>query len=121
MTNLQIIIGKTVEDKLYFRILIEGGRILLTSREYVHTEKCMNDIYTIQQYHDFVITEDFVSTYGYQYTLLTEEGRLIGTSQNYMTMHSMRSDVNIIRKHIAKAEVIDTSPLIRFFRPVRIK
>ena len=121
MADLQIIIGKTVEDKLYFRILIEGGRILLTSREYAHIEKCMNDIYAIQQYHNFVITEDFVNTYGYQCSLLNVEGRLIGTSQYYMTMHSMRSDINIIRKHLTKAEVIDTSPLIRFFRPVRIK
>ena len=121
MTDLQIIIGKTVEDKLYFSVLIEDGRILLTSREYAHTEKCRNDIYTIQQYRDFVITEDFVNTYGYQFTVLTAEGRLIGTSQYYMTMFSMRSDINKIGKHIAKAEVIDTSPLIRFFRPVRIK
>ena len=121
MTDLQIIIGKTVEDKLYFRVLTEGGRVLLTSKEYVHTKKCMHDIYAIQQYHDFVITEDLMNTHGYQYTLSNVEGRVLGTSQYYMTMHAMRSDINTINEHLVRAEVIDTSPLIRFFRPVRIK
>lgn len=121
MTPLQIIIGKTVEDKLYFRVLIDGGRVLLTSRDYVHIEKCMNEIYTLQQYEGYVITEDFSENHGYQYTIMTREGRLIGTGLYYATRQSMRNDIHLLKLHIAKAEVIDTSPLIRFFRPVRIK
>ena len=66
-------------------------------------------------------TEDLMNTHGYQYTLSNVEGRVLGTSQYYMTMHAMRSDINTINEHLVRAEVIDTSPLIRFFRPVRIK
>jgi hypothetical protein len=121
VTDLQIIIGKTVEDKLYFRVLTEGGRILFTSRDYGHIEKCMNEIYAIQTYKYFVITEDFVKNHGYQYALLTEEGRVIGTSRYYSSAHGMRYDISIFTKHVGKAEVIDTSALITFFRPVRIK
>jgi len=116
VTDLQIIIGKTVDDKLYFRVLIEGGRILFTSRDYGEIEKCMNEIYAVQQYKYFAITEDFVKNHGYQYTLLTEAGRVIGTSRYYLSEHGMRNDISIFTKYVAKAEVIDTSALIRFFR-----
>jgi hypothetical protein len=33
----------------------------------------------------------------------------------------MKRDIELLKKSIGKAEVIDTSALVRFFRPVRIK
>lgn len=121
MTDLLIIIGKTVDDKFYFRIRIEGGRILLTSREYVQLEKCINEIYGIQQYPEFALVKEFVKGYGYQYMLIGSWGRMVATSPFYTYSFEMQMDMNILKKSIDKAVVVDKSSAIRFFRPVRIK
>ena len=121
MNDLNIIIGKTVDDKFYFRLRLEGGRILLTSREYVCIEKCMNEIYGIQQYPDFEFVEEFVHGYGYQYTLIGSWGRMVAISPFYTYLTQMRNDMNGVKKLVGKATVIDKTPLVRFFRPVRIQ
>ena len=121
MKDILIIIGKTVDDKFYFRICIEGGPILLTSREYVHIERCMNEIYGIQQYPDFVLAEEFIKDKGHQYTLIGSWGRMVGVSPFYTYLYEMRDDMIMLKKLIGKAAVIDNSSMIRYFRPVRIK
>ena len=121
MTDLLIIIGKTVDDKFYFRIRIEGGRVLLTSREYNQLEKCINEIYGIQQYTEFALVEEFVKGTGYQYTLIGSWGRMVASSPFYTYSYEMQVDMTILKKCIGNATVIDKSSTIRFFRPVRIK
>ena len=120
MTQLVIVIGKTVDDKYYFRIRIDGSRILLTSREFVRIEKCMKEIYGIQQYDDFVIVEEYDRNNGHRYTLINTWQKELGESPYYTYLHEMKRDVELMRKLLRKAEVIDNSSLVRFFRPVRI-
>lgn len=121
MTQLEIVIGKTVDDKYYFRIRIEDGRILLTSREFVHIEKCMNEIYGLQQYFDFQVIEDHEKNNGHKYTLIGAWGRIVGDSPYYTYTFEMKKDIALLRNSLPKADVIDNSALIRFFRQVRIK
>ena len=121
MTQLVIVIGKTVDDKYYFRIRIEDGRILLTSREFAYVEKCMNEIYGIQQYSDFEMIEEHDRDNGHRYTLIGAWGKMIGESPYYTYSFDMKNDMQLLRKLLRKAEVIDKSATIRFFRPVRIK
>jgi uncharacterized protein YegP (UPF0339 family) len=121
VTELIIVIGKTVDDKYYFRVRIDNGRILLTSREYLHIEKCMNEIYGLQQYKDFEMIEEYHRDNGHRYTLLGSWGRMVGESAYYNYLYEMKNDMELLKKWIAKAAVIDRSSLVRFFRPVRIK
>lgn len=121
MTELIIIIGKTVDDKFYFRVRIDGGRILLTSVEYMHAEKCMNKIYSLQQYNDFEIVEESDMDNGHRYTLIDSWGRISGVSPFYHYLYEMKNDIALLKNHVGKAPVIDNSTLVRFFRPVRIK
>ena len=121
VTELQIIIGKTIDEKYYFRIRNVNGRILLTSREYVHLGKCMNEIYGIQHYMDFELHEEFVRDNGYRYTLIGSWGRMVGESQFYTYSYEMHNDMSMLKQMIRRASVIDNSSTVRFFRPVRIK
>jgi hypothetical protein len=121
VTELTIVIGKTVDDKYYFRVRNNDGRLLLTSRDYQHIEKCMNEVYHIQQYRDFAVAEEFNRDNGHQYTITGKEGRMVGESPFYTYLYDMKRDMELLKKSINKAQVIDTSALVRFFRPVRIK
>ena len=121
MTDLQIIIGKTIDAKFYFRIRNESGRILLTSREYFHFERCMNEIYGIQRYQDFELHEELDKDNGYQYTLIGAWGRMVGKSQFYTYSYEMQNDISILKKKILTACVTDKSSMVRFFRHVKIK
>jgi uncharacterized protein YegP (UPF0339 family) len=121
VTELIIVIGKTVDDKYYFRVRTEEGRILLTSKDYQHIEKCMNDVYSIQQYADFALAEEFSRDNGHHYTIVTKGGRMAGYSPFYIYLYEMKRDMQLLKRSIGKAEVIDTSALVRFFRPVKIK
>lgn len=121
MTELIIVIGKTVDDKYYFRVRIDNGRILLTSREYPDIEKCMNEIYRAQQYRDFQMIEDYDRDNGHKYTLIGTWGNMVGESPYYTYLYDMKNDMALLKKMIGKAAVIDNSALIRFFRPARIK
>ena len=119
MANLSIIIGKTVEEKLYFRVRNESGRILLTSREYTHLEKCINEIYAIQTYPNFEFEKDKTNN-GYHYTIIASWGRAVGVSPEYHHRTDMERDMQLLKAGIGRAEVVDHSSVIRFFRPVRI-
>jgi uncharacterized protein YegP (UPF0339 family) len=121
VTELIIVIGKTVDDKYYFRVRIDNGRVLFTSREYVHIEKCMNEIYGVQQYRDFEMIEEYDCDNGHKYTLIGTWGRMVGESPYYTYLYEMRNDMALLKKMIGKTAVVDSSALIRFFRPVRIK
>jgi uncharacterized protein YegP (UPF0339 family) len=121
VTQLLIVIGKTVDNKYYFRIRTDDGRILLTSREFVHIEKCMNEIYGIQQYSDFETVEQNDRYNGHRYTLIGAWGRMVGESPFYNYSYEMKKDIDLVKKLLHKAEVIDNSASIRFFRPVKIK
>jgi uncharacterized protein YegP (UPF0339 family) len=121
VTELQIIIGKTIDEKYYFRIRNVNGRILLTSREYVHLGKCMNEIYGIQHYMDFELHEEFVRDNGYRYTLIGSWGRMVGESQFYTYSYEMHNDMSMLKQMIRRASIIDNCSTVRFFRPVRIK
>jgi uncharacterized protein YegP (UPF0339 family) len=121
VNQLVIVIGKTVDEKYYFRVRIDNGRILLTSREYRHIESCLNAIYEIQQYSDCECVEERATDNGHQYTLTGAWGKMIGESPVYQRAHEMKKDMDIVKKMIGRAEVIDNSALIRFFRPIRIK
>jgi len=110
-----------VDDKYYFRVRTDNGKILLTSREFVHADKCMNEVYGIQQYSDFEMVKHHDAINGNQYTLVDPSGRMVGESPFYTYLHEMKNDMDLMRKFVRKAEVIDNSALIRFFRPVRIK
>lgn len=121
MTQLAIVIGKTVDDKYYFRIRIDDRRILLTSREFMCVEKCLNEIYGLQQYSDFEMVEEYSLNNGHKYTLIGAWGRMVGESPYYDYSHEMKKDMHLLRMYIRRADVIDNSALVRFFRPVRIK
>jgi hypothetical protein len=121
LTQLVIVIGKTLDGKYYFRIRIDGGRILLTSREFMRIEKCMNEIYGIQQYSTFEMVQDYNRDNGHRYTLIGAWGKMVGESTFYTYLYDMKYDMDLLKKLLCKAEVIDNSALIRFFRPVRIK
>jgi uncharacterized protein YegP (UPF0339 family) len=121
VTELTIVIGKTVDDKYYFRVRTKDGRLLLTSRDYQHIEKCMNEVYGIQHYRDFAVAEEFCRDNGHQYTITGKRERMVGNSPFYIYQYDMKRDIELLKKSIGKAEVIDTSALVRFFRPVRIK
>ena len=84
-------------------------------------EKCMNEIYGIQQYSDFEIVEENDRYNGHKYTLIGAWGGMVGESPFYTYSHEMRRDIDLVRKLLRKADVIDNSALVRFFRPVRIK
>jgi hypothetical protein len=119
VANLSIIIGKTVEEKLYFRVRNESGRILLTSREYSHFDKCINEIYAIQTYPNFEFEKVKINN-GHQYTILGSWGRAVGVSPEYHLSTDMERDIQVLKAGIGRAEVVDHSSAIRFFRPVRI-
>ena len=121
MTQLAIIIGRTTDDKYYFRVKLDDGRILLTSRDFVCVEKCMNEIYRLQQYSTFVTNEEYDRNNGHKYTLIGAWGKMVGASPFYNYSYEMKKDIHLLRMQLRQAEVIDNSALIRFFRPVRIK
>jgi len=121
VTQLEIVIGKTVDDKYYFRVRIDNGRLLLTSREYQHYDKCMNEIYGIQQYNTFEMVEEFDKYNGHKYTLIGSWGRMVGESPFYAYQYEMKNDMALLKKFIVKADILDNSTTVRFFRPVRIK
>ena len=121
MTDLQIFIGKTIDDKYYFRVRTAGERVLLTSREYISLEKCMNEVYGIQQYTNFALEEEYDRTYGHRYTLIGSWGRMVAISPNYIHLYGMRDDMAMVRNNVSRATVTDHSALVRFFRRVRIK
>ena len=110
-----------MDDKYYFRIRTDDGRILFTSREFAHLEKCMVEIYGIQQYSDFQMAEEYKRDNGNKYTLIGTWGKIVGESPYYTYLYEMRRDIELMKKLLRKAEVIDNSTLIRFFRPIRIK
>jgi hypothetical protein len=120
VTQLVIVIGKTVDDKYYFRVRTDAGRILLTSREFMHIEKCMNEIYRIQQYCDFEMAVEHGAHNGNKYTLIGRLGKTVGESPYYAYSYEMRRDMDLMRSFLQRAEVIDNSALVRFFRAVRI-
>ena len=121
MNHLVIVIGKTVDDKYYFRVRMDDGKILLTSRDYRHIERCMNTIYEIQQYNDSEWVKEYDATNGHHYTLTGPWGKTIAESPFYRNVSEMKQDMDMVKQLIGKAEVIDNSALVRFFRPVRIK
>lgn len=119
--QLAIIIGKTIDDKYYFRIRTEDGRILLTSKDFVCVEKCMNEIYGLQQYSTFVTSEEYDNNNGHKYTLTGAWGKMVGESPFYSYSYEMKKDIHLLKMRLREAEVIDNSALVRFFRPIRIK
>ena len=121
MTQLEVFIGKTIDDKYYFRVRTAGERVLLTSREYASLEKCMNEVYGIQQYTNFAMEEEYDRTYGHRYTLIGSWGRMVATSPYYIHLYAMRDDMTTVKTHVGRATVSDHSALVRFFRRVRIK
>lgn len=86
----------------------------------MHIEKCMNVIYGIQQYNDFVMIEEYSRDNGHKYTLTGAWQKVVGESSYYTYSYEMRRDMELMRKLLRKAEVIDNSSLVRFFRAVRI-
>ena len=110
-----------MDDKYYFRVRTDIGKILLTSREFVHADRCMNEIYAIQQYSDVKIVQHHNENNGNQYTLIDASGRMVGESPFYTYLPEMKNDMELMRAFVRKAQVIDNATLIRFFRPVRIK
>ena len=58
MAILTITVHKTVADRHYFRLRDIGGGLLLTSKDYDTISKCLNEIYILQAYRDFVMEEE---------------------------------------------------------------
>jgi uncharacterized protein YegP (UPF0339 family) len=121
VTELVIVIGKTVDEKYYFRVKTSDGNIMLTSRDYVQFEKCINEIYRLQQYRDFKLLEEFERDNGHKYTLTSASGRTVAESPFYTYLYGMKNDMEMLKKMIGKAQLVDNSSLVRFFRPARIK
>jgi len=119
LANLDIIIGKTVDDKIYFRVRNESGTILLTSREYSTLEKCLNEIYGVQVYTNFAYIEE-KNANGHRYTLMGVWGKPVGISELYEYSADMIPHMKMLKEFIGKASVTDLSSSVRFFRKVKI-
>lgn len=119
MANLDIIIGKTVDDKIYFRVRTESGTILLTSGEYSTLEKCLNEIYGVQVYTNFEYIEE-KNANGHRYTLMGVWGKPVGSSELYEFSADMIPHMKMLKEFIGKASVTDLSSSVRFFRKVKI-
>lgn len=119
MPRLIITIGKTVDEKLYFRVRDDVGLLLVTSREYSTLEKCLNELYNIQVYSSFDFQEEKV-TNGHRYALTGASGGIVGTSELYEYSADMKPHMKTLKDDLRKAEVIDQSSTVRFFRKVKI-
>lgn len=119
LASLSIIISKTVDDKIYFRVRSDSGEILLTSREYSSLETCMNEIYGIQVYADYEFIKERLAN-GHRYTLNSSWGNTVGTSELYEYSTDMNPDIRLLKDHIGKASITDQSSSVRFFRKVKI-
>jgi hypothetical protein len=80
----------------------------------------MNEIYAIQQYSNFEMVQDYNRDNGHRYTLSNIAGRTIGESPYYPYSYEMKRDMHLLKNLLRKADVLDNSSLVRFFRRVRI-
>jgi hypothetical protein len=120
MDTLTFVTGKTVNGKIYFRLKDRHDRILLTSRNYSELHCCLNDIYCIQQYYDVEWVVDPDDDFKRLHYAIAREGRVIARSPHYILPRTLMNDMAKAKAGVRTATLIDTSSLVRFFRPQRV-
>jgi hypothetical protein len=120
METLTFMIGKTVNGKIYFRLLDQDSRVLLTSRNYSDLQYCLSDIYCIQCYNDMEWVVDPDDDFKRLHYAIVHEGRVIARSPQYALPRFLMKDLDKAKAGIMSAAVVDTSSLVRFFRPAKV-
>jgi uncharacterized protein YegP (UPF0339 family) len=119
---MKFTIHNTVDEQFYFNLKDVDGRKLLTSRNYPSMMDCSNEIYLMQQYHDFQVNDDpQLNMSSYRFSLSTNSGTVIAKSPKYFSLSQMKKDKAHIKTDLVKASVEDHSASVRFFRPVQLK
>jgi len=120
MAILTITVHKTVADRHYFRLRDIGGGLLLTSKDYDTISKCLNEIYILQAYRDFVMEEEGLDRQC-RYLMQTASGNTIAISPPYISVRHMVHDMQLIKENIHEAQIEDHFSRVKFFRAVKSK
>jgi uncharacterized protein YegP (UPF0339 family) len=120
MAILTITVHRTVADRHYFRLRNIGGGLLLTSKDYGTLSKCLNEIYCLQAYRDFVMEEEGLDRQ-YRFSLQSAWGNTIAISPPYISIRHMVQDMQLIKENIHEAQIEDHCTRVKFFRAVKSK
>jgi uncharacterized protein YegP (UPF0339 family) len=119
MDTLTFSMHKTTDGRFYFNLKDHCRRKLLTSKNYFSTGDCLCDIYRIQRYRDFTLTDEPPrAPCRYRFSLQTTSGFTIAKSAVYCSSVQLQQDKATVEAHIITAAIEDYSTTVRFFRPV---
>ncbi len=104
-------IFKGQNDKLYFRLKARNGQVILTSQGYSSKAAVKNGIESVQKNcKDSGCFEVKEAKNGKPYfNLLATNKQVIGNSQMYASMSSLRSGIDSVQRVAPKARIEDLS------------
>lgn len=100
---------KGQNDKVYFRLKARNGQVILTSQGYSNKSGAKNGIESVQKNcHDDNCYEIKEAKNGKPFfNLIAANKQIIGNSQMYATMASLRSGIASVKKVAPEARVED--------------
>ena len=113
-------IAKTPGNKIYFRLIDGDDSVLLTSYNFACLGDCLNVIHGIRYSIDFDLDVEFLDDSTYMRFFVTLHEEVIAYSKWYLLPRYALHDMDRVRAEVFKADVVDTSVGVRFFRPVRL-